>query len=96
VHYEDVVADQEGMTRKIIDFCGLPWDDKCLKFYEVKSESKSSSAAPTLSYDQVRKPIYKTSVGRAQHFAKHLDPLHEGFEEGKRICDEIRAELKLP
>ncbi len=74
VRYEDLVADQERVSRQIIDFCGLPWDDRCLRYYE------SGRAAHTLSYDQVRRPIYGSSVGRARHFEKHLGPLREGLE----------------
>lgn len=77
VNYEDVVADQEGWSRKIIEFCGLEWDDRVLRFHE--SAGTSSTAAPTLSYQQTRQPIYRSSVGRAAKFARHLGPLYEGL-----------------
>lgn len=73
VSYEDIVADQEQWTRKIIDFVGLPWHEDCLRFHEVGA--KKGSDTPTLSYDQVRRPIYKTSVGRAEQFQQHIGPL---------------------
>jgi hypothetical protein len=82
VNYEDVVNDQEGQSRRIIEFMGLPWDDACLRFYEADKGRKRHTAAPTLSYAQVRKPIYKTSVGRAKAFENHLAPLHEALAEG--------------
>ena len=82
IDYEEVVADQEGMSRKIIEFCGLPWDDRCLRFYE-SSAQRNVKAAITLSYDQVRRPIYKTSVGRAKKFEQHLGPLFEALAEGQ-------------
>jgi tetratricopeptide (TPR) repeat protein len=69
VVYEDLVENQEAMTRKMIDFCGLEWDDKCLSFYENKRDIN------TPSYDQVRKPMYKKSVARWKHYEKHLEPL---------------------
>lgn len=78
VNYEDLVADQETWSRKIIDFCGLEWDDRCLRFYE-KEAQHSSTALPTLSHHQVRQPIYKTSVSRAKKFEKHLGPLYEAL-----------------
>jgi tetratricopeptide (TPR) repeat protein len=69
VQYEDMVADQEGMSRKIVDFLGLEWDDDCLNFY------KSKRFARTASYDQVRQPIYNKSVARYKNYEKHLEPL---------------------
>lgn len=78
VNYEELVADQETWTRKIIEFCGLEWDDRCLRFYE-KEAQHSSTANPTLSHHQVRQPIYKTSVSRATKFEKHLGPLYEAL-----------------
>ncbi len=78
VNYEDIVADQETWSRRIIEHCGLEWDDRCLRFYE-KGAQQSSTAAPTLSYQQVRQPIYKSSVSRAKKFEKHLGPLYEAL-----------------
>jgi hypothetical protein len=90
--YEELVSDQEGWTRRILEFSGLPWDDRCLRFYEKRnSEKQNVKIAPTLSYDQVRKPMYKTSVGRAEKYKKHLGPLFAGFEEGDRIVKAIDA-----
>jgi tetratricopeptide (TPR) repeat protein len=67
--YEDMVADQEAMSRRLVDFVGLPWDEACLRFFE------SDRLAHTASYDQVRRPIYRRSVGRWRHYAPHLGPL---------------------
>jgi Sulfotransferase family len=58
VIYEQVVDDLEGQARPIVDHCGLPWDERCLAFY------KSSWAVRTASAVQVRKPIYKSAIGR--------------------------------
>jgi len=67
--YEDVVADQEAETRRLLDFCGLDWDEACLSFYELKRPVRTASVG------QVRKPIYKTSVGRWRKHAQYLGPL---------------------
>lgn len=69
VNYEEMVADQARVSQRIIDFCGLEWDNRCLRFYE------SGRVAMTLSYDQVRRPMYDSSIGRAKRFEKHLQPL---------------------
>lgn len=78
VNYEDIVADQEGWTRRIIEFCGLEWDDRCLQFHQAANPG-ASTATVTPSFQQVRQPIYNTSVGRAAKFARHLGPLYEGL-----------------
>jgi len=67
--YEDVIADQEGMTRRLLDFCNLAWDPACMQFFKAKR------FVSTISYDQVRQPIYKKSVARWRNYEKHLGPL---------------------
>jgi tetratricopeptide (TPR) repeat protein len=69
LQYEDLVADQVTVTRKMIDFLGLPWNDRCLRYWESKRK------AVTLSYDQVNRPIYDSSIGRWRHYERHLQPL---------------------
>ena len=71
IRYEELVADQERITRAMVDFCGLEWDDRCLRFHE------SERVAGTASYAQVRQPLYSRSVGRWRHYARHLTPLEE-------------------
>jgi tetratricopeptide (TPR) repeat protein len=67
--YETLVSDTEHQVRKILDFCALPWDDSCLRFYDTRRRVATSSL------DQVRSPIYTSSVGRAQAFRAWLGPL---------------------
>jgi len=67
--YEDMIADQEGETRKLLQHCGLPWNDQCMSFYNT------SRNVSTLSWIQVRKPIYKDSVQLWEKYRKHLEPL---------------------
>ena len=74
--YEDVVVNLEGEARKILNFLGLPWDEKVLKFYEHAREKMVRS--PT--YKDVTQPVYNRSVGRWQHYAKHLEPILETLE----------------
>ena len=63
------IEDQQRVTREIIDFCGLAWDDRCLRFHEQRR------VVQTASYEQVTKPIYTTSVARYKRFENHLGPL---------------------
>jgi tetratricopeptide (TPR) repeat protein len=73
VAYEDVVSDLEGQARRLIDFIGLEWDDACLSF------DKTKRLVRTASVNQVREPIFKTSVGRWKPYAKQLEPLLEAL-----------------
>jgi tetratricopeptide (TPR) repeat protein len=68
VRYEDVVADLEGESRRLIDYCGLEWQEQCLKFHENKEASTTASTA------QVRRPIYKSSIGRWRDYESELQP----------------------
>lgn len=58
VQYEELVADQERVTRAMIEFCGMPWDDACLK------PQDNIRSVKTPSVWQVRQPVYKTSTQR--------------------------------
>jgi tetratricopeptide (TPR) repeat protein len=69
VPYEEVVDDQERMTRQLLAFCGLPWSEACLRFH------RDPRAVHTASLDQVRQPIYRSSIGRWRHYERHLAPL---------------------
>jgi tetratricopeptide (TPR) repeat protein len=71
VRYEDVVADLEGQVRRLLDFCGLAWDDACLRFHETER------AIRTASSEQVRRPIYGESVGYWRRYEQELAPLIE-------------------
>lgn len=74
VRYEDLVNTQEEVSRQLLEFCGLEWDDRCLSFH------KADRLVHTASNLQVRKPIYKTSLARHQRYAKHLLPLRQILE----------------
>jgi tetratricopeptide (TPR) repeat protein len=69
VHYEDVVTDLEAQVRRILDFCGLPFEEACLNFYETKRAVKTASS------EQVRQPIYSSSIDRWRNYEAHLDTL---------------------
>lgn len=69
VQYEDVVTDLEAQVRRILDFCGLPFEEACLNFYETKRAVKTASS------EQVRQPIYSSSIDRWRNYEAHLDTL---------------------
>jgi tetratricopeptide (TPR) repeat protein len=67
--YEAMVADLETQARRVIEFVGLPWDERCLRFHENRRPVRTASVA------QVRKPIYSSSVGRWASYGERLAPL---------------------
>ena len=68
--YEEFVADPEGQTRALLDFCGLPFDSACLRFHEAQRSVRTASAA------QVRQPLRKDTA-RTAAYGPLLDPLRE-------------------
>lgn len=73
VHYEDLVADAEGELRRVLDHCGLPFDARCLRYYDA------GRVVQTISSEQVRLPIYTDSVDEWQHFDPWLAPLKQAL-----------------
>ncbi len=69
ISYEELVSDVEGVSRKLVGFCGLDWEPKVLDFY------KSERLVNTASYQQVNKPIYTSSIARWKYYEAHLEPL---------------------
>lgn len=68
VVYEEMVENQEDISRKLIDFAGLEWDDACLNFH------KSTRKVSTASHTQVRNPIYKTSKKKWKNYEEEMQP----------------------
>jgi len=75
VPYEALVSDQEGWSRRLVEFTGLEWDDACLRFHETERVTM------TASNEQVRQPVYRTSVGKSKHYEAHLGSLSEALGE---------------
>lgn len=69
VQYEELVADFEPQARRIVAYCGLDWDARCLAFHNTER------VVHTLSAAQVRQPLYRTAVGRAAPYRPWLTPL---------------------
>jgi hypothetical protein len=79
VDYEEVVSDFEGHARRLISFCGLEWEESCLDFH------RTSRLVRTPSMEQVRRPIYRSSVGRWRKFERHLTPLRDALADQSGI-----------
>jgi tetratricopeptide (TPR) repeat protein len=74
VAYETMVADFENQARRVVDYLGLPWDERCLGFHDSQRVVRTASVA------QVRRPIYRTSVARWKPYERHLRPLRDLVE----------------
>jgi tetratricopeptide (TPR) repeat protein len=71
--YEDLISDQEGQSRRLIDYLGLTWDDACLRFFD------KAGSVRTISHWQVRQPIYQSSVKRWKNYESEIQPLIESL-----------------
>lgn len=74
VTYESLVEDVEAESRRLVDFCGLEWQKRCLSFHE------SDDASTTASAVQVRRPVYKSSVGLWRKYSEQLQPVVERLQ----------------
>ncbi len=73
VSYEELVNSPEREVARLLEFLELPWDDRCLNFH------KSERAVTTFSRQQVRQPIYCSSIGRWKRYARHLGKLTDAL-----------------
>ena len=73
VIYEDLVANTEHEVRRLLDYCGLPFENACLRFFENERPVRTASS------EQVRQPIYTSGVDHWRHFEPWLDPLKQAL-----------------
>jgi predicted Zn-dependent protease len=73
VRYEHLVADLEGEVRRLLEHCGLPFEEQCLRFYETRRNVQ------TVSSEQVRQPLYREGLDQWRHFEPWLGPLREAL-----------------
>ncbi|WPZ34285.1 sulfotransferase [Thalassobaculum sp. OXR-137] len=71
--YERLVEDPETVARALLNYCGLPWDDRCLDFANTRRIVR------TASVEQVRRPIHAQAVGSWKRYAAHLGPMRDGL-----------------
>ena len=73
ISYEALVLDQEQETKKLLNYCQLPWEETCLSFY------KTERPIATSSYTQVRRPMYSDSVNLWMKYESELEPLKKAL-----------------
>jgi tetratricopeptide (TPR) repeat protein len=83
VQYEDMVADTEAQVRALLGYCGLEFEEQCLRFYETDRAVRTPSA------EQVRKPIYKEGLEQWRNYEAYLGPLKEA------LGPEVRARYSI-
>lgn len=83
VSYEEVVDDLPGQARRMIDYCGLPWDDRCISFHKTGRPVKTASSV------QVRQPLFRSSLQRWRKYEAGLGPLLQ--ELGDLVPDSVPA-----
>ena len=74
VQYEEVVTDFENQVRRILEYCRLPWEDNCIKFYETERPVRTASS------EQVRQPIYTGALNFWRNYEGRLGELEEILE----------------
>ena len=84
VMYEDVIEDLETQVRRILDYCGLPFEESCLNFHQTERSIRTPSS------EQVRQPIYRAGVEQWLNFESYLEPLK------KALGDEVLVRYSLP
>ncbi|WP_414827705.1 tetratricopeptide repeat-containing sulfotransferase family protein [Alteromonas sp. H39] len=75
VQHEVLLEDLEGQVKRLLDFCGLPFEEACLAFHQTQRVIKTPSS------EQVRQPIYKTGMGQWKPFESHLTPLFDALKQ---------------
>ena len=76
VRYEDMVEDLELVSRRVLEFLEISWDERVLRFHEHARQKLVRS--PT--YADVTRPVFKRAVGRWQHYEKYLAPYLDKLE----------------
>jgi hypothetical protein len=73
IDYEALVSESREETRRLLQFLDLPWNEACVRFFETPR------IVNTASFAQVRRPIYRSSVGSSHSLRPHLRPLIEAL-----------------
>jgi len=73
VQYEELVSDFEAQVRRLLEHCGLPWEENCLAFHRTERSVRTASS------EQVRRPLYDSALEEWRHFAPYLGPLRQAL-----------------
>jgi tetratricopeptide (TPR) repeat protein len=73
VQYEEIVADTESQVRRMLDYCGLSFEENCMQFHQTERPVRTASS------EQVRQPIYSGALAHWRNYEKHLDELKDSL-----------------
>jgi hypothetical protein len=73
VHHEDVIDDLEGSVRRVLDYCGLPFEPACVEYYKTKRSVRTPSS------EQVRQPIFRDGLDQWKKYEHWLGPLKDAL-----------------
>ena len=90
MQYERLIEDTEAEVRRLLEYCGLPFEDSCLRFHE------SARAVSTASSEQVRQPIFREAVDQWRHFEEWLGPLKQALGPLLAAESAVRALIRRP
>ena len=85
LEYEQLVRRPEENIRRLLEHCKLPFEARCLSFHETRRAVRTASA------EQVRQPIYTSSIGHWQHFAENLQPLRRALGDVLRRFEHLES-----
>ncbi len=74
VHYEDTVTDLESQVRRVLQFCGLEFEEQCIRYWETKRAVKTASS------EQVRQPVYTSALGLWKNYAGYIEDWQQQLE----------------
>ncbi|MBV8921420.1 sulfotransferase [Bradyrhizobium sp.] len=90
VQYEDLVGEMEGHARRLVRYCGLDWDDRCLSFHQTKRPVQTASLV------QVREPVHSKSVGRWRLYGARLKPLLDALDIDAPAPEPVKSSSPVP
>ena len=88
VQHEDVVDDLEASVRRMLDFCGLPFEPQCVDFH------KTQRSVRTASSEQVRQPIFRDGLDQWKHFEPWLEPLRHALGDALSDYRDLESGMK--
>jgi hypothetical protein len=86
VRYEDLARRPRETLEPLLDAAGIPWDDRCVRPNE-RRHAGLREPPPTLSADQVKRPINDAAIGRAERFGALLEPMRIAYRETRGRLD---------
>ncbi len=89
VLYEDMIADTPAQVQRLLEYCGLPFEESCLRFYENERPVRTASS------EQVRQPIFREGLEQWRHYEPWLGPLRQALGSVLEVYPEVPGDLRV-